>query len=198
MDGERLDFRNLTYSQGIQIVSPYVVHQERKRYNRDKLNLKRIVYQYYYHSDYFKNIPLSLSDRRLLMSGFSPIDIDENNHEFFRYSIHHIIPLNCGGTTESKNLIPLPRRFHDFVHSCIIDPQIYNMKVGETTTLQGLPDFFKITLEQMQDETFIRDYHKFIIDYCEVMPIQFRKIKKKERKDKFNSWYRKRFREERQ
>lgn len=193
MGEEIIDFRDITYSKAIEIVSPDVVLEERKKYNRDKIKLKRIIFQYYYHGRYFEGTELSLKDRKLLMSGYSPIDIDEHNHEVFRYSIHHIIPLNCNGKTESMNLIPLPNRFHDFIHEKIITPQIYGYNVGDKLELYGLPDFSKISLQQMQDEDFIRNYHKFIVDYYGIIPVSLLKIKKKSRKDKFQQWYRRMF-----
>ena len=37
MGEEIIDFRNITYSKAIEIVSPDVVLEERKKYNRDKI-----------------------------------------------------------------------------------------------------------------------------------------------------------------
>ena len=193
----KTDFKNITYSQTVSIISPEDVRQERIKYNKDKIQLKKALYKTYYHNNYFNGTNLTLKDRILLMSGFSPIYMDSKNRECFRYTIHHIVPISCGGQTVLDNLIPLPRKFHDFIHSKIIDPQIFGSKTGDKIEIKGLPDFSKITLEQMQDENFIRDYQKFLVDCYDIIPVQFKKMKKSDRTELLNCWYKTMFGKER-
>lgn len=190
---QEIDFRNLVYSERITLVTPDEVRQERKRYSQHKLELKSLIYKYYYYSDYFSDVPLTFRDRKMLSEGFSPIDIDENSNEFFRYSIHHITPLNCGGKTVAKNLIPLPKKFHDFVHDMIITPQIDGLQYGDSKVLYGLPNFNKITLSQMQDNRFIKLFHQYVVDRYKIFPVSVSRVTRRNPKVTPEVWYRRRF-----
>ena len=189
---KKYDFKSLTTTMDIEIIDPKESQKERNRYD-DKRDLKSTIYKYYYYSDFFECEQLSARDMEFIKKGFSPITKDENGKETKLFTVHHIQPLNCGGKTLPSNLIPLPRKFHSFIHEKIIDPQIQGMQVGDRKTIIGVPDFSKITLDMMMDSSFRIQYHKFIVDEYRLLPIAVASKSKRDNGQFFGNWYKSHF-----
>lgn len=49
-----------------------------------------------------------------------------------RYNVHHKLPIHGGGQNEFSNFIIMPIDKHDDLHHKVIDPQIENIREGET------------------------------------------------------------------
>lgn len=168
--------------------------RERNRFKENKHDLKSTVFKYYFYEGYFDNAGLSKEDLRFIGAGFSPIKATPMGVEYTVFTVHHIKPLSCSGETLPSNLIPLPRKFHEFIHEKIIDPQIKNLKTGETTTIIGVPDFSKLPLETMMDTDFRIQYYKYLVDtYRMIPPHLINKHTNEIRKRLFAEWYSRNF-----
>lgn len=184
------DIKDYTMYMEVEIMPPSVVASERKQFNSTKRELKQTIYKYYYYKGFFNDKSITESDLKYIQKGCSPI-VRANGKETQKFSIHHIKPLNCGGTTHPDNLIPLPKCFHQFVHDKIITPQIEGLKIGEKKVLVGIPDFSKITLEMMNDSGFRIQYFKWLVDEYKIMP---KEVKDKTKSNEtFNLWYKNKF-----
>lgn len=190
---KKYDIDSLTTSIDIEMVSSEESTRERNRFRSHRRDLKSALYKYYFYDGFFDSPSITSKDREFIQNGFSPIRTRADGSEYTVFTVHHIQPLICGGKTLPRNLIPLPRGFHDFIHEKLIDPQIHKLKVGDKHTLVGLPDFSKVTLDMMCDIGFRMQLHKHLVDKFRILPISF--VSKWKGKDSkmFNEWYKNNF-----
>lgn len=190
----KYNMKRLVQNMEVTIVSPKEAHKERFSYiGISKAEFKNTVIRYYYLNDFFRSPNLRVSDLALLEKGLSPRQLNSKGEFETMFTIHHIIPVNCGGKTITSNLVPLPRNFHNFIHKYVLDPQIQNLKPGTRVILKGTPDFTKITLEMMEDPVFQLSYQKFLIDEYGIYPNRIKKIHRSRYDRKM--WYKKYFKD---
>lgn len=176
------------------IVTPTEAKRERfATIGISKAQFKNTIFKYYYLNDFFQSPTLRATDLAMLERGVSPMRINNKGFEETIFTIHHIVPVHCGGKTVTSNLVPLPRDFHNFIHRYILDPQVKDLSVGDNVILRGVPDFSKITLMMMEDKTFMLSYQKYMIDRYNIYPPKVKKIHRS-RYD-LKQWYNNKFKE---
>lgn len=155
------------------------VRDARLRYTEARREIKKILFSEYRRQGYFSCLKLSEDNQKLLDNGFSPTYIDIEGNERQMFNVHHIIPLSFGGKPcTPSNLIPIPIKFHQFVHSKVIDPQTQHIHSTQKRRVIGMPDFKKITLEMMMDNEFINDYEKYMNNYFAMQRLRYKKHKR--------------------
>ncbi len=178
----------------VKIVSPEEAKKERYvDVGVSKAEFKSAVIRYYYLSNFFDGATMSLNDMVLLENGISPRMEKENGNTESVYTLHHILPVSCGGKTVANNLVPLPRDFHTFIHRYILDPQIKNLNVGDEKVVRGTPNFNKLNMGMIQDQLFKLAYLKFLVDEYKLYPSHVKRICRS-RFDK-KEWYNRKFKE---
>ena len=190
---QRYNIRDLTTLMEIERAPLDYSGKERKRFGNFRHELKSTVIKSYFFDGYFDDAGLSQEDMTYIINGYSPVRISPTGEEKRTFTIHHIKPLVCSGETRPSNLIPLPRRFHDFLHEKVIDPQLAGLDVGEKKVLVAMPDFSKITLRMMMDRGFQIQYHKYIVDQYHMLPAEFKKRSKRNDQQQISNWYQKNF-----
>lgn len=183
---QRYNIEDYITKMDVQMMDTSYCRHERKRFPQLRSELKSTIYRYYFFNGYFDGINLSDYDLKAILGGCSPVR-GKGKNESLLFTVHHIQPLICGGETVPSNLIPIPQRFHDFIHKAIFEPQTDGMQLGDQKTIIGVPDFSKITLPMMMDSSFIIQYHKHLVDNYGIIPIPL-KIGK-ERNVSFTHWY---------
>lgn len=190
----KYNMKELTMDMDVVIVSPQEARQERFGcIGISKAQFKNTIFKYYYLNDFFNSPSLRVTDMSLLEKGISPIRVNSNGQQETIFTIHHIIPVHCGGKTITSNMVPLPREFHNFIHRYILDPQVKDLKIGTKLKIVGAPNFNKITLQMMEDPIFKLEYQKYMIDVYGIYPPRITKIHRSiyDRKQ----WYREYFKE---
>jgi hypothetical protein len=186
---QRYNIRDLATLMEVEKAPPTYVASERKKFGSYRHELKSTVIKGAYFDGFFDSVSLSETDLKYILSGYSPISVTPTGEERKVYTIHHIKPLNCMGETKTSNLIPLPRKFHDFLHEIVIDPQLRGMNVGDKRVLVAMPDFSKINLQMMQDPSFRVQYHKYLVDTYHMLPRSFDKHGRKKDQQQIARWY---------
>lgn len=155
------------------------VRDARMKYIDHRREIKKILINEYKLNGYFDCLNLSDDNKKLLDNGYSPVFKDLNGDEHFLFNVHHIIPLSFGGKPcVPSNLIPIPIKFHQFIHAKVIDPQTQHLHSRQKRKVVGMPDFSKITLEMMLDDDFISDYEKYMNCFFAMQRIRHKRQKR--------------------
>lgn len=188
----KYNMKELTMDMDVVIVSPQEAKRERfAAIGISKAQFKNAIFKYYYLNDFFNSPSLRVCDLALLERGISPMRTNKLGQEETIFTIHHIVPVHCGGKTVTSNLVPLPREFHNFIHRYILDEQVKDVKIGTKMTIHGAPNFSKITLTMMEDPTFRLEYQKFLVDEYGIYPPRILKIHRSrfDRKKWYNEYF---------
>lgn len=188
----KYNMKELTMDMDVVIVSPQEAKRERfATIGISKAQFKNAIFKYYYLNDFFQSSSLRVCDLALLERGISPMRTNKIGQEETIFTIHHIVPVHCGGKTITSNLVPLPREFHNFIHRYVLDEQVRDVKVGTQMTIKGAPNFSKITLEMMEDPIFKMEYQKFLVDEYKIYPPRVLKIHRSryDRKKWYNQYF---------